>query len=221
MKSCPVCKRRYEDDTQSFCFDDGAALDRELGETETVFLPKTLVSPTASLSPPLPKAGRSGNIYVVLTGLVLVLVVGGLMLLGFFMRDEGKTGSDQQVVSHSTASPSPSPRLTPSLPAKHGKVTTLSDALRTYKYDVGWNGNSEYSPITRIIVDGYNVEIHYAFKNGVIKGTIGTKEIYGSWQQSNGSGTIELYFTDDFQSASGTWDQSDHSHSGGVTLRSR
>ena len=233
MKRCPVCKRRYENDTQSFCFEDGATLEREAGETQTVVLPETLVSswktdPDRAVPVPTPKPAVHYALYPAIALIALVLGAGLVGSLWYFFgrSDKGSTTSAANLPI--TATPVPFPPASPSAAPTQRPSMTLADALRTYKYDEGWNKTSPSGPsqityvaVTSTRVDGYNAELHYDFMSGVIKGIIKGNDLEGSWYQSNGSGTISLHFADDFQSAKGTWDQSDHAYHGDVVFRRR
>lgn len=233
MKRCPVCKRPYEDDTQSFCFEDGATLEREAGETQTVVLPETLVStwktdpdPPVATSVPRPSVN-----YALYPAIALIALILGAGLVGSLWYFFGRSHKDSTISAANlpiTATPAPFPPASTTPAPTQKPSMTLADALRTYKYDEGWNKSSPggpsqmtYDAVRSIRVDGYNAELHYDFMSGVIKGIIKGNDLEGSWYQSNGSGTISLHFADDLQSAKGTWDQSDHAYNGDVVLRRR
>jgi hypothetical protein len=74
-------------------------------------------------------------------------------------------------------------------------------ALPTYtRY--GWSGGAANAssntatsfPITGTQVSGNAVTINYAWKNGVLNGTLSGTEISGTWTQTNGNGPMAVDF---------------------------
>jgi serine/threonine protein kinase len=105
---------------------------------------------------------------------------------------------------------------------------TLLDALQKYKYENGWTGgraNSfdaskvSYYPITSVNINGNSVTMKYAWKSGILNGTISGNDFTGTWTQENGSGKINLHFTDDFSRAQGNWTDTQSGEEGVAFLR--
>ena len=104
----------------------------------------------------------------------------------------------------------------------------LSDALQKYEYENGWTGgraNSfddskvSYYPITSVSVNGNSVTMKYAWKGGVLNGTVSGTDFVGTWRQENGSGKINLHFNEDFNRARGGWADSQSGEEGDAFLR--
>jgi hypothetical protein len=92
----------------------------------------------------------------------------------------------------------------------------IAASLPTYT-QYGWSGGAAngsgagatFFPIIASHVSGNDVTIAYAWKNGVLTGTIIGNQIVGTWTQSNGYGPQTLTFDDDGQFISGWWADSD------------
>ncbi|MBX7174062.1 MAG: SH3 domain-containing protein [Pyrinomonadaceae bacterium] len=119
MKQCPVCKTTYTDPTLSFCLEDGAALTSPATEAPTQQFQggtspirvniaqdtsPTIVAPP-KIQPPAPeKKGGSGLIIGLLAALLLLVVVGSGLVIGWLLlKDNGKP----EVVSNKTPNQPP------------------------------------------------------------------------------------------------------------------
>src|SRR5258705_2123330 len=130
MKSCPVCKRTYADDTFSFCLDDGALLSvnydpvstlpvpgaRDTDPPRTEILPSewrpvrsTIPVPTTSAH--TSKAGQShppqkhsSKHWIILSG-TLALLAGGLVIVVGYMAWKVTNTSVSEPSRASTATP--------------------------------------------------------------------------------------------------------------------
>src|ERR1051325_9056654 len=87
MKRCPTCKRAFEDDSLTYCLDDGSPLVSETRPDSDA----TLVSPSPPAAPPLPPT-QFARYEPAVSSLgptpkrrVWPWVVGGLMVLFFFV----------------------------------------------------------------------------------------------------------------------------------------
>jgi WD40 repeat protein len=97
------------------------------------------------------------------------------------------------------------------------EITTEQRArLKASRYEFGWaagsaNAEDELStsfyPVTTIDLQGSQATIVYAWMDGVIRGQLQGQEIRGTWIQSNGRGEIYLRFDEQFQKATGWWNE--------------
>ncbi len=225
MKKCPSCNRSFSDDTLSFCLEDGVLLSPAYDLDETVAMSEIPTATQVNRNTghndfDQPRNSNQAVTYL-LVALIALLLGGGIVALMLYRNnssDLSETASNVQTKSTSAQRPTPTLKF------------TVHDALRTYDYEQGWSGgkvNSEYSPnisyypVTNSSVNGDDAVMYYAWKDGVLRLTISGKDLKGTWHQSNGNGSISLVFTDDFQSAKGTWSDPNSGESGVAILRRR
>jgi hypothetical protein len=121
MKQCPNCQTVYNDDTLSFCLNDGAALvaSPEAAETVQMSFDKNPVRvniapdsvPTYTSMPPVaaaPPKSYTSLIVGGIVGLLLLLAFGGIA--AFLLL---RTSGDKSPVVMASPSPSVSPTVTP------------------------------------------------------------------------------------------------------------
>lgn len=144
-----------------------------------------------------------------IAGLLAVIIV----VSGFFFLSRPSIVSNQPSAAEV-------PRPLPAL--------TLLKALQTYKYENGWTGGKansfdktklSYYPITSISVNGDTVTMRYAWKNGVLRGTVSNNDFTGTWAQDGASGDINFHFNADFSTAQGKWSDRQDGGTGDVVLR--
>jgi len=98
MKRCPTCSRVYDDDSLSFCFDDGTTLVNKLPEAiapETAVLPSSQSdpAPTIEAAPPqvappgsqIPAGKRRSPLPWILGAGALLLLLGAGVVIAIFM----------------------------------------------------------------------------------------------------------------------------------------
>lgn len=124
MKRCPTCNRTYEDDTLTFCLEDGARLSapndppatlrgpaaRDTNPPRTEVLPPELIPafipsahpPGARHSQLAEKRGRKH--WIVLGGMLTLVVVGLVMVLGYLAL-KGRDGSLPETPRVSSTAP--------------------------------------------------------------------------------------------------------------------
>jgi hypothetical protein len=133
MKTCPSCRKSYEDESLVFCLDDGARLEREWTASDpnatwnlptpgpTVASPRpatpTAQSTIASLPEQFQRAphrvdttGSRRSILPWIFAIVLVLGASGVLIAWFMTRGDADKTSDM----YPTPTPVPSVRPTPS-----------------------------------------------------------------------------------------------------------
>ena len=109
MKSCPMCKRTYADDTFTFCLDDGALLSAPYDPQATLQIPapRQTDQPRAEiLSAPLTHGDslpsqsqkRGGKTNMVVGG-VIVFLTAGVLLLGYLVWKGNQTSSSEGLKS--------------------------------------------------------------------------------------------------------------------------
>lgn len=229
MKKCPTCNRTFSDDSLSFCLEDGALLSPAYDPDETLVMSEV---PTVTQADRQTQAGAeppSGNpiLTYILVAIIALLLGGGIVA---FLIYRNSIATVAGTANNSETNRNVAAKSTPVQTATPAPKFTAHDALRTYDFDQGWSGgraNNEYSPnvsyyaVTNTTVNGDDVMMNYAWKDGVLRLTISGNDLKGTWQQSNGSGPISLRFTDDFQSAKGTWSDSNTGETGAAFLRRR
>jgi hypothetical protein len=93
---------------------------------------------------------------------------------------------------------------------------SVRQSLPTYT-QYGWTGGAANSstatatffPITGVELSGNDVTLSYAWKDGVLQGTLSGTEIVGTWTQSNGNGPMGLEFDGTGEFVSGWWASAD------------
>jgi Tol biopolymer transport system component len=95
-------------------------------------------------------------------------------------------------------------------------ATALLDHYRRFGYEFGWSGGAanEYEErktvfydVTSVVSNNNNIQITYAWRSGVLYGTLQGNILRGTWIQDNGRGNFELTFSSGFSSAEGWWDE--------------
>ncbi len=95
----------------------------------------------------------------------------------------------------------------------------IADHFKTRGYRYGWvggaandgnHGEPRSFDVTKVEVDGDNVKMWYAWKNGVLKGVMKGRTLTGDWTQGKGHGKSELTFAEDFSAAEGWWSADGH-----------
>jgi len=127
MKSCPTCNRTYADDTFTFCLDDGALLSAPYDPQSTLQIPAArhteqpgtgilrTPSPPQRIAPasdpasypreafasPLPQE-RGGKTKKVVGGVIVLLII-GVLLLGYMVWQNNQTASSEASKSNANA----------------------------------------------------------------------------------------------------------------------
>jgi hypothetical protein len=145
MKQCPQCSRRYNDETVTFCLDDGTRLTSSYDPQATLMLPQARVTaPSPAVAPPTqltqPQIGQQGVRPSIVYGLValLALVIGGGAVALLYERGKGSAvgdGNKQTEMPLSSPTPAreavdnqnrpgnqPTPERTPARENKNGAV---------------------------------------------------------------------------------------------------
>ncbi len=113
MKQCPQCQRRYDDETVTFCLDDGTRLTSSYDPQATLALSQARITdPSPAVIPPTqitqPQVVRQGVRPSIVYGLValLALVIGGGAVALFYERGKGSTADkgNQQTETLPTSS---------------------------------------------------------------------------------------------------------------------
>lgn len=229
MKKCPTCNRTFSDDTLSFCLEDGALLSAAYDLDETLVMSEiptvTQVNRKTQKADRSQAQGASPVLTYLLVGLVALVLGGGIVGVLLYRNNTSTVATNNTgTLRNAATKPSTVPTVTPT------PKLTAQEALRTYEYDQGWSGgraNNEYSPnvsyyaVTNTSVNGDEVVMNYAWKDGVLRLTISGNDLTGTWHQSNGSGPISLRFADDFKTAKGTWSDSNTGETGLAFLRQK
>ena len=93
------------------------------------------------------------------------------------------------------------------------KVHSIKDALRYFRYRVGWNSlirkEIKYYEISSVsFFDPYYVTLAYDYKLGgkyYLLYSEHNRKLFGIWKDGDGEGELELVFNDDYQKANGWW----------------
>lgn len=121
------------------------------------------------------------------------------------------------------ATPQTTPTATP---------PSLITVLQQNKYEFGWTGGKanssdssrvSYVPVTNVSVSGNVITMNYAWKNGILQGTVSGRNFTGTWRQSVGSdiesGKMNLRFDESFSEAEGSWTDFKSGEKGTAFLR--
>lgn len=151
-----------------------------------------------------------------------------------FSRTEGfdpATGIKFEPYTREVASSSAKVQVTPQTSATVSKSSS-ADVLRQNKYEFGWTGGkansgdssrASYYLVTDVSVSGNSVTVNYAWKNGILQGTLSGRDFTGTWKQSSGndveSGKMNLRFDESFSKAEGSWTDFQSGEIGSAFLR--
>ena len=120
MKRCPKCRRRYSDDSLSFCLDDGFPLAPESDSDPTLISPTV---PAPPLTPPWPGIGsspprsaQSPSRWILFAAIVLLAVMLGGGAVAFLYR-LNKWDSPTSGTTSTTSPATPATKPPKSMPA--------------------------------------------------------------------------------------------------------
>lgn len=115
MRQCPQCNRSYDDETVTFCLDDGTRLTSSYDPQATLALPQVRVTDYSPVGMPpaqliQPQVVRQGVRPAIVYGLVavLALVIGGGAVALLYERGKGNTtAADNRQTDTPPSSPTP------------------------------------------------------------------------------------------------------------------
>jgi len=190
MKSCPICKRIYEDDTLVFCLEDGTRLSagniprstsaRDLDPDRTAILPAGLGATQQSPLPPRPtipsppptaytQGGsriqpldkRSGTAWIILSGIFALVVIGLIIVAGIFVWN----GNKRRVPEFSRAGPArtpnnASPVTNPTIESRPADIAS-GDWLNGVWEGEGYQTDTKTTWAVRLTVRDHSYSIDY------------------------------------------------------------
>lgn len=92
-------------------------------------------------------------------------------------------------------------------------VLSVKDALKYFRYRIGWNSlirkDIKFYDISSVsFIEPYFIKIFYKYKSGgkyYLVLSEHNKKLFGIWNDDDGKGELELVFSADYQSATGWW----------------
>ena len=109
MKRCPKCRRRYSDDSLSFCLDDGFPLAPEPDSDPTLISPSVplpFTVPSAGIPYQPPQSSPSSNRWVLMTlVIILAVMLGGGAVAFFYQISKGSSTNNENNSRASQSTP--------------------------------------------------------------------------------------------------------------------
>jgi ketosteroid isomerase-like protein len=179
MKTCPLCKNNYTDNSLAFCLQDGTPLVEITDEAETVISARnpmpTIAQPNAfATSPMVQEPAKSKTWMVVLaTILVTLLLFGGIgIVIAVFMKRNmpaivENTNTNITKPNVNLATPTPTATPTPKPTIKPAEVSAIKGDLENAVED--WKSAIEAFDVDANI-DSYADSVDY-YKGGKVSRT--------------------------------------------------